>query len=232
MMADGWRPKTVDPLGQAMGVPRAVERNYEFWLDLRDAENTFAQMVVLKLFYAVRRVVDEAGKALPQGAGVQGLLFDEARYDRADTIGQDLPIILATATGYANATAAGQLDPLPAEVRAPRDLEALCTAKESLEAVDGTTAIALPPDDAMLWAVALTGLEECELEALERTWAPVECESQTRVNPRGQISWTLRRPTNVTDTRPDTTARARRSAVLHRVGDDGCGGDDLVVRSL
>jgi len=167
MMADGWRPKTVDPLGQAMGVPRAVERNYEFWLDLRDAENTFAQMVVLKLFYAVRRVVDEAGKALPQGAGVQGLLFDEARYDRADTIGQDLPIILATATGFANATAAGQLDPLPAEVRAPRDLEALCTAKESLEAVDGTTAIALPPDDAMLWAVALTGLEECELEALE-----------------------------------------------------------------
>ena len=167
MMADGWRPKTVDPLGQAMGVPRAVDRNYEFWLDLRDAENTFAQMVVLKLFYAVRRVVDEAGKALPQGAGVQGLLFDESRYDRADTIGQDLPIILATATGFANATAAGQLDPLPAEVRAPRDLEALCTAKESLEAVDGTAAIALPPDDAMLWAVALTGLEECELEALE-----------------------------------------------------------------
>ena len=61
-------------------------------------------MVVLKLFYAVRRVVDEAGKALPQGAGVQGLLFDEARYDRADTIGQDLPIILATASGFANAT--------------------------------------------------------------------------------------------------------------------------------
>ena len=79
MMADGWRPKTVDPLGQAMGIPKALERNYEYWLDLRDAENTFAQMVVLKLFYAVRRVVDEAGKALPQGAGVQGLLFDEAR---------------------------------------------------------------------------------------------------------------------------------------------------------
>ena len=96
-----------------------------------------------------------------------GPALDESRYDRADTIGQDLPIILATATGYANATAAGQLDPLPAEVRSPRDLEALCTAKESLEAVDGTTAIALPPDDAMLWAVALTGLEECELEALE-----------------------------------------------------------------
>ena len=144
------------------------DSNYEYWLDLRDAENTFAQMVVLKLFYAVRRVVDEAGKALPQGAGVQGLLFDEARYDRADTIGQDLPIILATADGgFANATAAGQLDPLPAEVRAPRDLEALCSAKEALETVDGTTAIALPPDDALLWAVALTGLEECELEALE-----------------------------------------------------------------
>ena len=57
---------------EAMGVPRAVERNYEFWLDLRDAENTFAQMVVLKLFYAVRRVVDEAGRALPKGAKVEG----------------------------------------------------------------------------------------------------------------------------------------------------------------
>lgn len=35
--------------------------------------------VVMKLFYSVRRVVDEAGRSLPNGAAVQGLLFDEAR---------------------------------------------------------------------------------------------------------------------------------------------------------
>ena len=175
MMADGWRPKTVDPLGQAMGVPRAVERNYEFWLDLRDAENTFAQMVVLKLFYAVRRVVDEAGKALPQGAGVQGLLFDGARYDRADTLGQDLPIFVEQVAGSGvvnNATLSGQEDAVPTALRTVSTLEELCAAQAELEQAaadapgEATRAIALPAD-AMLWAVALTGVEECQLEALE-----------------------------------------------------------------
>ena len=33
----------------------------------------------------VRRVVDEAGRSLPRGSAVQGLLYDEARYERADT---------------------------------------------------------------------------------------------------------------------------------------------------
>ena len=60
---DDWRPTNVDPLGQAMGMPREIERPYSYWLDLRTSEITFAQMVVYKLFYAVRRVVDEAGKA-------------------------------------------------------------------------------------------------------------------------------------------------------------------------
>ena len=84
-MADssGWRPKTVDPLGKAWGVPAQKQRDYALWLDLRTAENTFAQMVVIKLFYDVRRTIDEAGRSLPRGAAVEGLLFDEARYERA-----------------------------------------------------------------------------------------------------------------------------------------------------
>lgn len=171
---DDWRPKNIDPLGQAMGMPPPIERPYSYWLDLRTSEVTFAQMVVYKLFYAVRRVVDEAGKALPKGAGVQGLLFDGARYDRADTLGQDLPIFVEPIAGSGvinNATLSGQEDVVPTALRTVATLEELCTAQAELEqaAADApgeTRAIALPAD-AMLWAVALTGLEECQLEALE-----------------------------------------------------------------
>ena len=104
-----------------MGVPRAPARTWELWLDLRTSEVTFAQMVVVKLFYSVRRVIDEAGKALPQvaassasgphaapshprhlsfqGAGVQGLLFAEPRFDPADTIGLELPVFVEAPDG-------------------------------------------------------------------------------------------------------------------------------------
>lgn len=54
------------------------------------ALRSFSEQVVIKLFYAVRRVVDEAGRALPQGSAVGGLLFAAERYDPADTIGQVL----------------------------------------------------------------------------------------------------------------------------------------------
>ena len=70
-MDASWRPKTVDPLGKAMGMPPQQERGYELWLDLRTAEVTFAQQALVQLFYAVRRVVDEAGRALPKGAKVE-----------------------------------------------------------------------------------------------------------------------------------------------------------------
>ena len=172
---DDWRPTNVDPLGQAMGMPREIERPYSYWLDLRTSEITFAQMVVYKLFYAVRRVVDEAGKALPKGAGVQGLLFDGARYDRADTLGQDLPIFVEQVAGSGvvnNATLSGQEDAVPTALRTVSTLEELCAAQAELEQAaadapgEATRAIALPAD-AMLWAVALTGVEECQLEALE-----------------------------------------------------------------
>uniref|UniRef100_A0A7S0LEC8 Uncharacterized protein n=1 Tax=Coccolithus braarudii TaxID=221442 RepID=A0A7S0LEC8_9EUKA len=171
-MDSSWRPQTVDPLGKAFGVPAARAKSYPLWLDLRSAENTFAQMVVLKLFYAVRRVIDEAGKALPAGAAVEGLLFDEARFDRADTIGQDLPIYLETANGLVNATTPGaEPTTLSAELRVPENVEELRAAQAMLEEPDSggpavSTVIALPAD-ALLWSVALTGFSPSELECIE-----------------------------------------------------------------
>ena len=131
-MDSSWRPKNVDPLGEAWGVPKKKERTYSLWLDLREAEVTFAQQSLVQLFYAVRRVVDEAGKALPRGAKVQGLLYDESRYDRADTIGADLPIFLDTGAGnLVNATVKGSVVPVPAALRAPLAREDLKGARRS-----------------------------------------------------------------------------------------------------
>ena len=114
----------MDPLGQAMGMPMQKERNYELWLDLRTAEVTFAQQALVQLFYAVRRVVDEAGRALPKGAKVEGLLFDETRYDRADAIGSDLPIFVdSLAGGICNATIKDSMVPLNTQLRASDTLE-------------------------------------------------------------------------------------------------------------
>mmetsp|Transcript_2870 Transcript_2870/g.8077 ORF Transcript_2870/g.8077 Transcript_2870/m.8077 type:complete len:160 (+) Transcript_2870:220-699(+) len=154
-----------------MGVPRAPARTWELWLDLRTSEVTFAQMVVVKLFYSVRRVIDEAGKALPQGAGVQGLLFAEPRFDPADTIGLELPVFVEAPDGVLlNCTGvSGPRRPLEATLRAPASVDELCAAQDAIrEASDGGTAsvVALPADP-LLWAVALTGLEECQLEAKE-----------------------------------------------------------------
>jgi len=169
-----WRPKTVDPLGNAFGMPSQKERTYTLWLDLRTAENTFAQMALVKLFYAVRKIVDEAGRALPRGSAVQGLLFDEDRFERADTIGSDgVPVYVQSADGTLQNATTRELVPLAAELRAPVARDELLKAQEALEAfasevAEGslTTAIALPAD-AMLWAEALTGLDPSELEGLE-----------------------------------------------------------------
>lgn len=215
-MDAGWRPKTVDPLGKAFGVPEGRARPYTLWLDLRTAEVTFAQMVVVKLFYAVRRIVDEAGTSLPSGAAVQGLLFAAERYERADTIGQDLPIYTWSQEGGLLDVRERDPNPLPlhrrslalasfvqpccyqrravlrisslareqvtalndpqalpaAELRSPASLDALAEAEAELVGlassadVPVTMAIALP-DDPMLWAVALTGLEPPQLACRE-----------------------------------------------------------------
>ena len=175
-MDSNWRPKTVDPLGKAMGMPAAKENTYMLLLDMREAEVTFAQQAIYQLFYAVRRVVDEAGRALPAGAAVQGLLYDEARFERADTIGADtLPVFLQTADGsFVIAREAdgsfvkGEPVPTALELRAPLAPDALVTAMDELcvvgedEGCEVTTAMALPSDP-LLWAMALTGLNPDEL---------------------------------------------------------------------
>lgn len=168
-MDSSWRPKTVDPLSQVWGVPAAKERSYEYWLDLRTSEVTFAQQALVKLFYAVRRVVDEAGKSLPKGAKVQGLLFDAARYDRADTIGAEVPIYLDSGGGAIMNATKLEMVPLPTELRAPSSSELLRIAQEELTGLGEeakTTAIALEAD-AQLWAQALTGLTPDKLVCID-----------------------------------------------------------------
>ena len=168
-MDSSWRPKTVDPLSQVWGVPAAKERSYEYWLDLRTSEVTFAQQALVKLFYAVRRVVDEAGKSLPKGAKVQGLLFDAARYDRADTIGAEVPIYLDSGGGAIMNATKLEMVPLPTELRAPSSSELLRIAQEELIGLGEeakTTAIALEAD-AQLWAQALTGLTPDKLVCID-----------------------------------------------------------------
>ena len=124
----------------------------------------------MKLFYAVRRVVDEAGRSLPKGAAVQGLLFDQARYDRADTIGQDIPIYVEAPGGIImNATQLDAMDPMAMRLSAPLSTDELRMIVDELEArqEDGRTAAIALPADSMLWAVALTGLPPTELQCLE-----------------------------------------------------------------
>ena len=139
----------------------------KLWLDLRTSENTFAQMAVTKLFYGVRRVVDEAGRALPFGSKVEGLLFAEGRYDRADTLGQNIPIYVETAAGIVNATTLKQWKPLPVELSAVTSREELKAAEGGFMRPDWTkdSAIALPAegDGPFLWAMGLTGLAEEQL---------------------------------------------------------------------
>ena len=186
-MDAGWRPETVDPLGKAFGddcVSFSARRQHEIWLDLRTAENTFAQMVITKLFYGVRRVVDEAGRGLPSDAKIQGLLFAEARYDRADTLGQNIPVYVETLEGMVNVTQAKQWDPLDMILRSPDSQDELMEAQAELMGNIGTaqdlpklSVIALSAGDGItrdsagqanfMWAMALTGLSTEELEMKE-----------------------------------------------------------------
>jgi len=151
-----------------MGMPAARERAFELWLDLRTAEVTFAQQALVQLFYAVRRVVDEAGRALPKGAKVEGLLFDEARYDRADAIGSDIPIFLQTATGdIVNATLRDGAEIVPVILHAPIASADLSAAQVDLAKANESAGVIAMAAEPMLWAQALTGLDESELECLE-----------------------------------------------------------------
>ena len=186
-LSSDWRPEVRDPLGKAFGEDNskwAAIRKHELWLDLRSAENTFAQMVVTKLYYGVRRVVDEAGRALPSSARIEGLLFREERFDRADTLGQNIPIYVEIAGGQVvNATTLKQWEGLPElTLRSPVTKEELNAAETDFLSRGDTkegavAAIALSAGDGvtrdgasdanLMWAMALTGLSVDDLLAKE-----------------------------------------------------------------
>ena len=106
-----------------------------------------AEQRLLTLFYATRRIVDAAGRALPQGQAVDACLYAEP-FDRGDAIGAGVPCLLE---------ADGAL--VVAKDRTPWDLSTFEAASdfETLEkALASAEAVAIPPD-AKLWAFALTG---------------------------------------------------------------------------
>ena len=99
------------------------------------------------LTQATRRIVDAAGRALPQGQAVDACLYAEP-FDRGDAIGAGVPCLLE-----ADGTLVTATDRTPWELstfEAASDIETLEKALASAEAV------AIPPD-ARLWAYALTG---------------------------------------------------------------------------
>ena len=131
----------------------------EVWLDLRPpAPVTFAQQALTQLFYAVRRVVDGANVPLPQGAGVQGVLFDVMKFDPNDAIGCGLPVYIALADGRIKNATMGSGDAVVSKARLQ-----VATCTQAWQAVEGCdegtlSAVAIPPMP-KLRAQVLTGVE-------------------------------------------------------------------------
>ena len=98
------------------------------------------------LTQATRRIVDAAGRALPQGQAVDACLYNEP-FDRGDAIGAGVPCLLEA---DALVTATDNREPWGDAFESAADIETLEKALASAEAV------AIPPD-ARLWAYALTG---------------------------------------------------------------------------
>ena len=99
------------------------------------------------LTQARRRIVDAAGRALPQGQADDACLYSDP-FDRGDAVGEGVPCLLE---------ADGAL--VVAKDRTPWALSTFETATdfETLEkALASAEAVAIPPD-ARLWAYALTG---------------------------------------------------------------------------
>ena len=92
------------------------------------------------------------------------------RYDRADTIGQNLPIYVQTSTGFVNATDSGaweaRVEMPSVELKTPATVEELSLFAAQEQDSSSLAAFALS-DGPMLWAVALTGLQPSELVCLE-----------------------------------------------------------------
>ena len=106
-------------------------------------------------FYATRRIVDAAGRALPQGQAVDACLYSEP-FDRGDAIGAGVPCLLEADGALVTATDNRELWGDAFESAA--DIETLTKALTSAEAV------AIPPD-ARLWAYALTGATSADEDA-------------------------------------------------------------------
>lgn len=121
------------------------------------------------------------GEVLPIGQNLQlsirnlsrtghTCLLPSHRYDRADTIGQNLPIYVQTSTGFVNATDSGAWEArvmLPVELLTPATAEELFAAQGEIEQASSSVAAFALSADSVLWAVALTGLQPSELECLE-----------------------------------------------------------------
>ena len=122
------------------------------WLDLRQEVEKAAEQRLLTLFYAVRRIVDRGGAALPAGRAVDAVLYARATFSKADTIGAGVPCFVVEDDGALTAETA-DAPAAPAAFVAASDAGAL----EAALAAPSTVAVALPPD-ANLWAFALTGM--------------------------------------------------------------------------
>lgn len=167
-VAAAWRPApraqrarrtargSVPPNAWVEGAPRASSA--ELWLDLRDAPwgERAAEQKLLTLFYAVRRVVDKSGRALPAGRAVDACVYAEAGFERADAIGAGVPCYLQAVDG---ALASADGEPSAARLATAGDVA-------SLEAALGADADAVAiPADPLLWAFALTGLRSAPDDA-------------------------------------------------------------------
>ena len=128
------------------------ENSALLFLDLRDEFERAAEQRLLTLFYAVRRIVDRGGAALPAGRAVDAVLYARATFSKADTIGAGVPCYVVEDDGALTAETA-DAPAAPAAVVAASDAGAL----EAALAAPSTAAVALPPD-ANLWAFALTGM--------------------------------------------------------------------------
>ena len=142
--------------------PPPVARAWEYWLDLRTVESDpdavkMAQQAVLMLFYSVRSVVDDAGIVLPEGAGVQGVVYDADSFDPGDAMGTKLPVYLANKEGIRRHKGEDPAAPIMLRTAGTElDIHAATGDFEFGGFEDGAKLAVAIPGDARLWAQALT----------------------------------------------------------------------------
>ena len=123
------------------GAPR--ESKAKLLLDLR-AElpgERAAEQRLLTLFYATRRIVDAAGRALPQGQAVDACLYSDP-FDRGDAIGAGVPCLLE-----ADGALVVAKDRTPWELSTFETVTDFETLKKALASAE---AVAIPPDAKLL----------------------------------------------------------------------------------